>query len=319
MPVLPTAALVNPVRSSRPFALLAALAGLAMAAGFGGCGGDVAAGRSEEAAQGDGRHPLVGTVLAVHRDRGALLVDHEEIPGVMPRMTMEFKASPGDLAVAREGLVIRAVMFQSADGFHLEQIWPAGQTGDRIVSEAARALRRDTVTRGRSAFREVGENLPGFALYDQNGTVVQASRFRGRQIVLNFIFTRCPDPKMCPATVAKMIQLQAIAREAGVANLELVTITLDPEFDTPGVLHGFAESHGIDTSNFSLLTGPEGAIKDLMAQLGILAFQEGPILKHTLATILVDESGQIVHRVDGSQWLPSDFAGRLRRSPEGSS
>ena len=73
------------------------------------------------------------------------------------------------------------------------------------MGQAGAALRQDTVIRGRNAYREIGENLPDFALYDQNGGVVQPDRFRGRQIVLNFIFTRCPDPKMCPASTAKMM------------------------------------------------------------------------------------------------------------------
>ena len=140
------------------------------------------------------------------------------------------------------------------------------------------------------------------------------ARFRGRPIIMNFIYTRCPDPNMCPAATAKMISVQRLARQAGVTDLELISITLDPEYDTPGVLHDYAETRGIDTSDFSLLTGPEGAIKDLLKQLGLLTFAEGPLVTHTLATVLIDENGRIVHRVDGSQWEPADFVARLHRT-----
>lgn len=272
--------------------------------------------RREEAAEemaATGRHPVTGVVVMVDGERHAALVQHDEIPGVMPAMTMEFLVREADLPLLREGLSIRATMYQSAAGYHLEGIWPAELASEKIVKDAVRSLRQDTVARGRSAFREVGESLPDFALYDQTGRVVQAARFRGRQIVINFIFTRCPDANMCPASTAKMIELQALAREAGVTDLELVSITMDPEFDTPGVLRAYAEGHQIDTANFSFLTGPEAAIKDLMAQLGILAFGEGPLIRHTLTTVLVDGTGRIVHRVDGSQWQPADFAGRLRQ------
>jgi protein SCO1/2 len=261
----------------------------------------------------DGRHALTGTIVSASAERGTLLVDHDEIPGFMPAMTMEFKVSAGDVANAQPGARIRGVLYQAADGFHLEQIWPEDQTATRIIGEAGRALRQDTVTRGAGVYREIGENLPDFALYDQSGVVVQASRFRGKQVVLNFIFTRCPDPHMCPAAVARFIGLQAQAREAGVTNLELVSISLDPEYDTPGVLREFAETRGIDTSNFSLLTGPERAIKDLLRQLGVETLHTGPLVRHTMATLLIDDSGKLIHRVDGSTWSVADFLQRLRR------
>jgi len=268
---------------------------------------------SADAAGGDGRHALTGTVISLSSERGTALVDHEEIPGYMPRMTMEFHVNPGDLKVLHEGLRIRAKIYEAGDGFYLEEIWPVDPAAERVVQSAGQALRQDTVTRGSSPYREVGEFLPHFALYDQDGKVVQITQLRGRQIVLNFIFTRCPDAKMCPATVMKMMQLQAMAREAGVTDLELISITLDPEYDTPGVLRDYADARGIDTSNYHFLTGPERAIKDMLAQLGVLTFQNGPILQHTLATVLIDARGKIVHRVDGSEWKADDFAGRLRR------
>ena len=109
---------------------------------------------------------MTGRIVSVSQERGALLVDHDEIPGYMPAMTMEFKVASGDLANARPGMKIRGVFYQAAAGFHLEEIWPVDDAGVRIVDESARALRQDTVTRGGGAFREVGEQLPDFALYD---------------------------------------------------------------------------------------------------------------------------------------------------------
>lgn len=296
--------------------LLKGMAALALLAGAG-CkpATDAESQGAEAATPAANRHPVTGTVLAVNAERGTLLVDHDEIPGFMAAMTMEFRAGAGDRANARPGQRIRGVTYQGADGFYLEEIWPEVQGQDLIVAESARALRQDTVTRGTGVYREVGERLPDFALYDQTGTVVQATRFRGRQIMLNFIFTRCPDANMCPAATARMIGVQRLAQEAGVQNLELISITLDPEFDTPGVLRDYADTRGIDTSNFSFLTGPERAIKDLLAQLGVMTMHSGPLLTHTLATVLIDETGKIVHRADGSRWEEKDFVARMHRRP----
>lgn len=259
------------------------------------------------------RHPLRGQIVKVDPDRRTLLVDHEPIPGYMPAMVMEFTVGGGDIALAREGERIRAELVQDKDGtFRLEKIWPRDAAADATVEAAAAALRQDTSIRGRNPYREVGENLPDFAFYDQDGEVVRAGRFRGKKVMLNFIYTRCPIATMCPAAVAHFMTLQQQARESGVQNLELVSITLDPEFDTPGVLHEYAEARGVDTSNYSFLTGPEGAIKDLLAQLGVQAFFEGSLLQHTLATLLIDEEGRIIHRADGSRWEPGDFLNKMK-------
>jgi protein SCO1/2 len=106
---------------------------------------------------------------------------------------------------------------------------------------------------------------------------------------------------------------EAIAREAGVGNLELISITLDPAHDTPGVLHAYAAIRGIDTANFSFLTGPTQAIRDLLAQFGISTQFQGDILQHTLATVLIAPDGRIAHRTDGRQWDPEEYVRRLSR------
>jgi protein SCO1/2 len=270
---------------------------------------------AEATAPQEERYAMVGQIITVDREKHVLVVDHEEIPGYMPAMVMEFVVSPGDTANAHEGQRIRADMVPTTDGiYRLENIWPADNVAESTVKAGADALRQDTLIRGRGAYREVGENLPNFALYDQTGAVVQSARFRGKQIMLNFIYTRCPVATMCPAATMKMIETQQLANEAGVKNLELISITLDPEYDTPGVLRDYAQARGIDTSNFSFLTGPERAIKDLLTQFGVIAQFEGSIIKHTLGTLLINEEGRIVYRADGTVWDPKSFVARMHRS-----
>jgi len=291
-------------------------AGLLVFGGVAGCrraapAAETAAAPEEPAAK---RYPLTGTVVKVDPERQTLLVDHDEIPNFMPRMVMEFQVNSGDLANARAGQRIRAELVAEEGGvFRLEKLWPVDAVADAAVAAAAGALRQDTTIRGKKAYREVGENLPDFALYDQSGAVVSPARFRGKQIVLNFIYTRCPIATMCPAATERMVALQRAARAAGVGNLELISITLDPEYDTPGVLKEYAELRGIDTANFSFLTGPESAIKDLLRQFGVIAFAEGSILQHTLATLLIDGQGRIRHRADGSTWDVQEFVAKLEK------
>ncbi len=260
-------------------------------------------------------YPLTGQVLKIDAATKSLLVQHDKIPGLMPAMTMEFTVSDGDLANAKEGQRIRADLVMDAQAnARLEKIWPADAVTESAVKAAAGALRQDTAIRGKGAYREVGETLPDFALYDQEGKVVTAARFRGKQVMMNFIFSRCPVATMCPTATANMVTTQRKAREAGITNIEFVSITLDPDYDTPGVLKEYARIRGIDTVNFSFLTGPEGAIKDLLTQFGIIAEFDGSILKHTLATLLINEQGKIIWRTDGSQWSPDDFVQKMHKA-----
>lgn len=296
------------------FASVLVLSGLAIFAG--GCGRGVEGESSGDTGQLEppGR-PLTGQIVKIMADRGTLLVDHDPIPDYMPQMVMEFNVSAADLANAVEGQRIRARLIEQGEGeFGLAHIWPDDDASGVHISTAAAALRQDTTIRGNKAYRSVGEDLPSFALYDQTGEVVDIARFRGKNILINFIYTRCPIATMCPAAITLMESVQDRVRQAGRSDeLELISITFDPEYDTPGVLRAYAEARGIDTSNYSFMTGPENAIKDLLRQFGVIAEIEGPLIQHTLATLLIDEEGRIIDRADGSQWDPDQFVRKILR------
>ncbi|MSU46747.1 MAG: redoxin domain-containing protein [Lacunisphaera sp.] len=262
---------------------------------------------------GEKRYPLTGEIVSANTGRQTLIVAHDEIKGFMMAMTMEFKVASGDLAIAKSGQHIRAELVQRDDGFYLEKIWSDDAATRRALDAAASALAQDTAMRGKDAYREVGENLPEFTLLDQEGRAVAGNRFRGKQVVLNFIFTRCPIATMCPAATERMAALQQAAKAAGAKDLELVSLSLDPEYDTPGILKEYAQIRRLDTANWSFLTGPDDAMRQLLAQMGVIREFEGATIKHTLATVLINEQGKIIHRVEGSNWLIEDFVRRLRK------
>lgn len=287
---------------------LLALAGLALAA-LAGCA------KKQRTATGPAYYySLTGTVVDVAPDRHAAIIHHDEIPGYMPPMTMEFIVPVAELARLKEGQRLRARLLPpNAQGeLHLEAIELLDPRKEQQLAAAANQLRQDTSMRGKGAYREVGEAVPQFALYNQDGEVVPINRFRGKRVVMNFIYTRCPIATMCPAATQRMMALQQAAQERQVRDLELVSITLDPAYDTPSVLRDYARVRGIDTAHFSFLTGPEAAVRDLLMQFGIIVEPGENYLKHTLATLLIDEQGRIAHRVDGTQWRPEEFLSRLK-------
>jgi len=260
------------------------------------------------------RYPLTGEIIGVDAPAKTIRVRHEEIKGFMPAMAMDFDVGAGDLANAQAGRRIRAELVTTGNGeFRLENIWPADPAETAAVDAAAATLGQETVIRGNQVYREVGENAPQFALFDQDGQLVKSDRFRGRQVMLNFIYTRCQVAKMCPAAVARFQQVQRLAREAGIKNLELLSVSLDPAYDTPGVLKEYARMRSIDTGNYSFLTGPETAIKNLLAQFGVLREFQGNILNHTATTLLLDETGKIVYRADGSTWDVQEFVLKMKK------
>lgn len=263
----------------------------------------------------DKRYPLTGEVVSVDAPGGKLIVKHDDVPGLMPGMTMEFPVQGvEDLSWIHPGNRIRADLVVDPAGHpRLENLWPDNSVARETVGQSALALRQDTHDRGNAAYREIGEAMPDFALYDQDGAVVQTARFRGKQIMLNFIYTRCPFLDMCPRATQKMIETQKLARQAGVKGIQFISISLDPVHDTPGVLKAYAKVRNIDTGNFCFLTGPEGAVGDLLTQFGVIAQFDGGVLKHTLATLLIDANGHIIYRADGSDWAPQDFVARMRR------
>lgn len=269
---------------------------------------------SPSAAQpGDVRHPLTGEIISVDAERNVLIVTHDEIPGYMPAMTMEFLVNRGDAANAKPGQRIRAELVERKGEYYLEKIWPDDSLTLRALDAGTKALAQDTATRGRGVYREVGEGAPEFTLLDQEGRTVTAARFRGKKVMMNFIFTRCPVATMCPASTQKMSGLQQAAKAAGVTGVEFVSVSLDPEYDTPGVLKEYAVLRGLDLSNWSFLTGPDAGVRHLLAQMGIIREFDGATIKHNLATVLIDPSGRIVHRVDGSRWDNSEFLPKLKR------
>ncbi len=258
-------------------------------------------------------HDIRGEIVTIDLPRKILLIHHEEIPGYMPAMTMEFTATGIDLATLREGQRLTARMGLPIDGvFPLTAFRILTSPPDPAIAAAALTLRHDTFTRGKNAYREIGETAPSFTLLNQDGKPVAFDHFRGKRVVLNFIFTRCPVATMCPASTAKMMALQAAAQKADIIDLELVSISFDSAFDTPPVLKAYADTRGIDTAHWSFLTGPEAAIRDLLAQFGVIAEPGENVFKHSLATLLIGTDGKILHRIDGSAWSPEEFLARLK-------
>jgi cytochrome oxidase Cu insertion factor (SCO1/SenC/PrrC family) len=155
-----------------------------------------------------------------------------------------------------------------------------------------------------------GDAVPSTALLDQRGRPFSLATANGRTTIASFIYTRCPDAQMCPLVAAKFARMQRALRGTP---LRLITLTLDPEYDTPHVLARYGASFGADPAIWTLGTGPQAAIDDVAGRLGILVERPRPgVIVHTEGVVVIDRRGRVARFVDGAAWLPDDVVAVAR-------
>jgi protein SCO1/2 len=222
-------------------------------------------------------------VLKTDPAAGTFTVSHRDIPGYMPAMTMPFRARrAAELKALHPGMRVR---FELAGGA-ARHIRPQKQgTGDIQLPEPA----------GRVA---VGEPMPDFALLDQQGRTVRLSDFRGRVVAVDFIYTRCPLPEVCPRLSANFARLQ---RRFG-GRVELLSITIDPQHDTPPVLSGYAKIWGADPEGWRFLTGDIREIERVAGRFGLVYWPEEGSMVHTSQTGVISRDGRLAAVVEGSTY-----------------
>lgn len=220
--------------------------------------------------------------------------------------------SEGDRKVGWVGRMVRYEAVAEAAEIQARAIMSADANELRQVAEVTDTLRRETVDKGRMVTRMPNDLMPNMALWDQSGRLVMKKDFLGHPLALNFVFTSCRVARMCPASSACMKQLgDVLATMPGSAEVRLVTITFDPETDTPGVLRAYADGYGIDHARHRFLTGDAGQIKDLMRHYGIQTLRDDGTIVHNAALIVISPEGRIAYRSEGPSFDAEDIAARL--------
>jgi protein SCO1/2 len=156
-----------------------------------------------------------------------------------------------------------------------------------------------------------GDAVPDTALLDQRGRPFSFARTNGRTTIVSFVYTRCRDARMCPLVAAKFARMQRALRGTP---LRLVTLTLDPAYDTPPVLARYGAAYGADPVRWSLVTGPAAAVDEVAERLGIAVERPRPgVVAHTEAAVVIDARGRVARFVDGAEWLPDDLLASARQ------
>lgn len=290
--------------SRRPRApTLAALAFSAACHGF-----FVGCGRAEPPRQ----YPLEGQILAVHPDRQQITIKHHDIPGLMPAMTMSFPVASASLLDGRvPGELVKATLEVGDATGRLVAITHAGTAplpeGSNEVELASGLL-------------EVGDSVPDAAFIDQHDRRRSFSEWKGTPTLVTFTYTRCPLPTFCPLIDQNFATIQRALEEDGAlaGRVRLVSISFDPEHDTPAVLARHAARLQADPAVWTLLTGDRVTIDRFAAKLGVGLIrtpQTPSEITHNLRTVLVGADGRLARIYSGSDWTPSAVLADLRQVP----
>jgi cytochrome oxidase Cu insertion factor (SCO1/SenC/PrrC family) len=157
-----------------------------------------------------------------------------------------------------------------------------------------------------------GDTVPAIPLVDQAGQSFSFAQLHGNAAVVAFIYTRCPDPRMCPLVSSKFARLQA---GIGNAPIRLIELTLDPVFDTPVVLRRYGRAYGEDARRWTLATGAPASVNELAARFGVATQWTRPgTLVHTEAAIVLDPQGRVAQIIDGNAWTVDGMLAAAREA-----
>jgi protein SCO1/2 len=147
---------------------------------------------------------------------------------------------------------------------------------------------------------------PSFTLTSQEGKPVALADLRGKVVAVTFIYTECPD--ICPMLTQKMVQVQdELGADFG-KKIAFVSISLDPEHDTPAVLKDYALFWGAKPKGWSFLTGSPDAVRDVTRRYGVFFLKkEDGSVEHSQLTTLVDADGQMRVQYLGARFDPEEF------------
>lgn len=247
-----------------------------------------------------------GKMVSVSPDGWAKIVHADGSTNFLRRI------SEGDRKVGWVGRMVRYEAVTEGAETYARGIVSAEPEELRRVAEVTDVLRRETADKGRLVTRMPNELMPNMALWDQDGRLVLKKDFLGHPLALNFVFTSCRVARMCPASTSCMKQLgDALAKLPGADEVRLVTISFDPETDTPGMLRAYADGYGIDHARHRFLTGDAGQIKDLMRHYGIQTLRDDGTIVHNAALIVISPEGRIAYRREGPSFDAEDIAARL--------
>jgi len=251
---------------------------------------------------------LHGQVVQTDAENNTVVVRYSDIPGLMPGMTMPYKGKDrsGMLALAAGDVVdARAVVVRDGSDFWLDNI--------RVTDSTARKGATPPHT------LKPGEKVPDLELINQDGKKFRLSDLKGKAVLVTFIYTRCPLPTFCPrlSTAFSKIHEDLAKNPADRAKTHLLTISFDPDYDTPAVLRKYGLAYlKDDPSGFAdwvfATTSPDD-LHLLSEAFGLIFIEEDNQISHSMNIILIGADGTVV-KTWSFEWTPAELEDAMKKA-----
>jgi protein SCO1/2 len=272
-----------------------------------------ACGRAPQANDAAVRHyECRGVVRGFAPDRSTVEIEHEAIPGWMPAMTMPFRPREakevsglqrGDAVAFRIDVTDNDVSIADVRKIAANEVHLSSATPPPVASASDR--------------QREGDAMPPFRLTNEEGESISPETYRGHPYVITFIFTRCPMPDFCPRMGKNFSELQSAIKtgQGAVAETRLLSITIDPQFDTPAILKQYAAAEGADSKIWNFATAESATIDALAKGFAVYRKNEGGTISHGLTTALIDREGKIAGLWRGNAWKPQEIVQMIEAHP----
>jgi len=253
---------------------------------------------------------LQGQILAVRPDRHEVVIKHHDIKGFMQGMTMPFSVKDDALLNGKQpGDLVTATLVVGETQAYLSTLTKTGH--EDVVEPPPPPPLADVLA--------PGQPVKDATLVDQDGKPRTFSSFKGHRLAVTFIYTRCPLPDFCPLMDRNFSSIQkTIASTPALADVRLLTVTFDPEFDRPAVLEAHAQRREANPAIWTFLTGDPKDVNTFAAQFGIYVEhnpQNAVDITHNLRTAVIDPEGRLVTVHSGNSWTPAELVADLTNAP----
>lgn len=254
------------------------------------------------------QYSLRGQVLAKNEAANELTVKHEDIPGFMPAMTMPYKVKdPGAVQDVQPGDLITADLITANQGkdYWLEAIHIIDQSGRKTAKPAARRVLK------------IGEKVPDLQLVNQDGRPFHFSDFKGKAVLVTFIYTRCPMPAFCPRLSSQFAKIhEALAKTPDdYDRTHLLTISFDPKYDTAPVLRryglAYLDNHPEGFAHWDFASTNPLDMRKIADAFGLEYFEEDNQISHSMDIVLIAPDGSVA-KYWSSVWTAAELEEALR-------
>jgi protein SCO1/2 len=231
-----------------------------------------------------------GVLEEVKQDQRQIVVAHEAIPNFMEAMTMPFnvrdKALPANVGVGDQ---ITFQLHVTATESWIDHIQPSA-AGSQSKNDLHLPAKTNSAEANRSR-----NPLRDYKFTNELGQPVSLSDFSGQAIALTFFFTRCPIPEFCPRLSRNFEAVQGKLRaiENAPTNWHLLSVTIDPDRDTPDVLKAYGAVYRYDRKHWSFLTGPRDKIAELARLCDVKFDPDNGLFNHNFRTLIIDASNHL--------------------------